>query len=330
MRTFGDASLIGRSSASSLPSVDSELMSPLVCDLLLGFETQDKLSFETEKAMCTRMRRGVTPVAPCQQRYRDVQGATHEVDRLRGDDFSEICSTEAIERAASPIIEEAMAVPGRAVALLVSGYMLPVDVRVRLFLDMGHNPGFTGMARILGTLLRWLSWPGGGNLILPDDPEIEYRDAILVGLRLVRPLRGRRVHTDLHAVRSHRMGRKARGALCGGRRLANAAGVSRGGSLRILPAGLAFPAGRGIRLDHDFAGGETVVIDYQGETLLINDVDTRDCVALASDFFALEPGDCIVSTSNCTHPVSSPRSTSVASTPRRSRTCSTRSRDART
>ena len=28
---------------------------------------------------------------------------------------------------------------------------------------------------------RWLSWPGGGNLILPDDPEVEYRDVILVG-----------------------------------------------------------------------------------------------------------------------------------------------------
>ena len=36
-------------------------------------------------------------------------------------------------------------------------------------------------ARMRGTLRRWLSWPGGGNLILPDDPEVEYRDAILVG-----------------------------------------------------------------------------------------------------------------------------------------------------
>ena len=59
--------------------------------------------------------------------------------------------------------------PGRAGALLVSGYMPPVDVRVRLFMDMGYNPGFTGMARMRGTLRRWLSWPGGGNLILPDD-----------------------------------------------------------------------------------------------------------------------------------------------------------------
>ncbi|HJG41099.1 hypothetical protein [Bifidobacterium pullorum] len=38
-----------------------------------------------------------------------------------GNDFSEICSAEVIERAASPIVAEAMAVPGRAGALLVSG-----------------------------------------------------------------------------------------------------------------------------------------------------------------------------------------------------------------
>ena len=60
-------------------------------------------------------------------------------------------------------------------------------------------------------------------------------------------------------------------------------------------------AGKGIRVDYDFTGGEAVVIDCQGETVLINDVDSRDCVALASDFFALEPGECIVSTSNCTY-----------------------------
>ena len=46
---------------------------------------------------------------------------------------------------------------------------------------MGYNPGFTGMAQMRGKVRRWLSWPGGGSLVLPDDPEIEYRDAMLVG-----------------------------------------------------------------------------------------------------------------------------------------------------
>lgn len=98
-----------------------------------------------------------------------------------GNDFSEICSAEVVERAANPIVAEAMAVPGRAGALLVSGYIPPVDVRVRLFMDMGYNPGFTGMAQMRGKVRRWLSWPGGGSLVLPDDPEVEYRDAMLVG-----------------------------------------------------------------------------------------------------------------------------------------------------
>lgn len=59
--------------------------------------------------------------------------------------------------------------------------MPSVDVRVRLFMDMGYNPGFTGMARMRTQMRQWLSWPGSGNLILPDDPEIEYLDVLLVG-----------------------------------------------------------------------------------------------------------------------------------------------------
>ena len=60
-------------------------------------------------------------------------------------------------------------------------------------------------------------------------------------------------------------------------------------------------AGKGIRVDYGFSGGEAVVIDCQGETVLIDDADARDCVALASDFFALEPGGCVVSTVGCTY-----------------------------
>ena len=60
-------------------------------------------------------------------------------------------------------------------------------------------------------------------------------------------------------------------------------------------------AGKGIRVEDDFAGSEAVVIDCQGETVLIDDADARDYVALASDFFALDPGEAILSTSNCTY-----------------------------
>lgn len=222
-----------------------------------------------------------------------------------GNDFSETCSAEVIERAANPIVAEAMAVPGRAGALLVSGYIPPVDVRVRLFMDMGYNPGFTGMAQMRGKVRRWLSWPGGGCLVLPDDPEIEYRDAMLVGASDWSNLfeAGECTLTftlfDPIGWGAERVERTSRFEVGGDwPTLPEFRVVASAGSyLQVsLPS-----AGKGIRVDYDFAGGEAVVIDCRGETVLINDVDARDCVALASDFFALEPGDCIVSTSNCTY-----------------------------
>lgn len=222
-----------------------------------------------------------------------------------GNDFSEICSAEVIERAANPIIAEAMAVPGRAGALLVSGYIPPVDVRVRLFMDMGYNPGFTGMAQMRGKVRRWLSWPGGGSLVLPDDPEIEYRDAMLVGASDWSNLfeAGECTLTftlfDPIGWGAERVERTSRFEVGGDwPTLPEFRVVAAAGSyLQVsLPS-----AGRGIRVDYDFAGGEAVVIDCQGETVLIDDADARGCVALASDFFALEPGDAIVSTSNCTY-----------------------------
>ncbi len=222
-----------------------------------------------------------------------------------GNDFSEICSAEVIERAANPIIAEVMAVPGRAGALLVSGYIPPVDVRVRLFMDMGYNPGFSGMAQMRGKVRRWLSWPGGGSLILPDDPEVEYRDAMLVGASDWSNLfeAGECTLTftlfDPIGWGAERVERTSRFEVGGDwPTLPEFRVVASAGSyLQVsLPS-----AGKGIRVEYDFAGGEAVVIDCQGETVLINDADARDCVALASDFFALEPGDAIVSTVGCTY-----------------------------
>ncbi len=220
-----------------------------------------------------------------------------------GNDFSEICSAEVVGRSANPIVAEAMAVPGRAGALLVSGYVPPVDVQVRLFMDAGYNPGFTGMARMRGTLRRWLICPGGGSLVLPDDPEVEYRDAVLVGasgwsnlfeagectltFTLFDPIgwgAGRVERTERFAV--------------GGNwptlpefRVVAAAGSC----LQVsLPS-----SGKGIRVEHDFAGGEAVVIDCADEAVEIDGTDARACVALASDFFELEPGEAALATAGC-------------------------------
>lgn len=222
-----------------------------------------------------------------------------------GNDFSEVCSAEVIERAANPLVAEAMAVPGRAGALLVSSYIPPVDVRVRLFMDMGYNPGFTGMARMRATLRRWLSRPRGGSLVLPDDPEVEYRDAILVGAGDWSNL-FQAGECELTFTLFDPIG-------WGARRVERTSRFTVGGNWPTLPEfrvvaatgpylQVSLPsAGKGIRVDYDFAGGEAVVIDCQGEGVLVGGADARDCVALGSDFFALEPGEAVVSTSSCTY-----------------------------
>jgi len=56
-----------------------------------------------------------------------------------------------------------------------------------------------------------------------------------------------------------------------------------------------------VELDYNFSGGEAVVVDCAEERVYINDADARDCVALGSDFFPLEPGECSLSFSGVTY-----------------------------
>ena len=220
-------------------------------------------------------------------------------------DFSDFCSAEVVERSANPIIAEYMAVPGRAGALLVSCYIPPVDVTVRLYLDPGYRPGPGGMAQLRAKRRSWLCWPGGGNLILPDDPEIEYVDAMLVGAGNWSDLfeSGKCELTftlfDPIGYGMERVERTTSFNVDGTWptlpeiRLVAAAGSY----LQVtLPS-----AGKGIRIEYDFVGGEAVVIDCAGETVEIDGADARDTVALASDFFSLDPGDVAISVSGCSY-----------------------------
>lgn len=222
-----------------------------------------------------------------------------------GNDFADVCSAEVVRRSANPIIAEYMRVPGRAGALLTSGYIPPVDVTVRLFMDMGYNPGFSHMAQMRSEVRRWLAWPGGGSLVLPEDPEVEYRDAVLVEASSWSDL-FEAGECELTFTLFDPIG-------WGAERVERTTSFEVGGNWPTLPEFrvvaaqgsyllVALPsAGKGIRVEYGFAGGEAVVIDCQGETVEIDGADARDCVDLASDFFGLEPGNAQIAVTGCSY-----------------------------
>ena len=222
-----------------------------------------------------------------------------------GNDFSPICSAQVIDASATPLAVDAVEVPGRAGAEVVSTYVPPVDVRVKLFLDPGFEPGPVELAEMRHLMRAWLCVPGGGTLVLPDDPGREYRDALLIAASAWSQLfeSGEcEVTFTLFDPISY-----------GVERVEREASFEVGGTWETLPEfrlvaspGSALqvsnPAtGDLLCIEYGFAGGEAVVIDCAGERADIDGADARDCVTLGSDFFALQPGSCMLAFSGCSY-----------------------------
>ena len=212
-----------------------------------------------------------------------------------------------IEKVALPVVPDTMAVPGRAGALLVSGRIPPRLVQVRLFMDARFRPGTNGLADIRHRVYSALCSTAGGTLQLPDEPELEYRDAVCTDAgawsSLFEDGQGEVVFTLLDPVAYGRARSEAGAAF----------GV--GGSWPTWPtfeltaaAGSAAQVGCGdvfVRVEYAFAGGEIVRIDCETEGVAIDGADARADVTLASDFFPLSPGSCELSFTGCsTHAAS--------------------------
>lgn len=224
-----------------------------------------------------------------------------------GVDLSEWCSAEVVEKAALPVVPDTMAVPGRAGALLVSGRIPPRLVRVRLYMDAGFKPGTNGLADIRHRVYAALCSTAGGMLRLPDEPELEYRDAVCADAgswsSLFEDGEGEVVFTLLDPV------------AYGRERTETGTAFEVCGSWPTWPtfelvasAGSAVQVGCGdaiVRVEHAFSGGEVVRIDCEGEGVTIDGVDARADVTLASDFFSLSPGSCELGFTGCsTHTTS--------------------------
>lgn len=230
-----------------------------------------------------------------------MSGAAGRSIAFAGHDFAPFCSAVVTARAANPIVAEAISVPGRAGALLVSGRVPPVDVSVRLYLDAGYRPDIAEAAELRARLRSWLTAPHGGTLVLPDDPEVEYRDAMLVGAS---------GWSDLFEAGSCELTFTLFDPVgYGAERVERAERFEVGGTWPTLPAfelvaaagssvGVSHPSsGRAVRVERAFAGGEAVVIDCADESVAVDGSDARADVALGSDFFSLSPGEAVLSAS---------------------------------
>ncbi|NHM15799.1 phage tail protein [Eggerthellaceae bacterium zg-887] len=218
-----------------------------------------------------------------------------------GVDLSDACSAEVVEKVALPVVPDAMVVPGRAGALLVSGRVPPRLVRVRLFMDAGYRPGTNGLADMRHRVYSALCSTAGGTLRLPDEPELEYHDVACTDAgawsSLFEDGAGEVVFTLYDPV-AYGM---ARSEQC--------ASFEVGGSWPTWPTfelvaavGSAVQVGCGsafVRVEHAFTGGEVVRIDCEGEGVTVNGADARADVALSSDFFSLASGNVTLAFSGC-------------------------------
>ena len=218
-----------------------------------------------------------------------------------GVDLSEWCCAEVVEKVALPVVPDTMVVPGRAGALLVSGRIPPRLARVRLFMDAGFKPGTNGLADIRHRVYSALCSTAGGALRLPDEPELEYRDAVCTDAgswsSLFEDVEGEVVFALLDPVANGR------------ERTETGTSSEVGGSWPTWPtfelvasSGSAIQVGNGgelVRIERAFSGGEVVRIDCETEGVTIDGIDARAYVTLASDFFSLSPGSCELSFTGC-------------------------------
>ena len=220
-----------------------------------------------------------------------------------GVDFSRYCSAVVVSRGVHALSADSLVVPGRAGALPLPAHVPPEDVAVRLMLDCGYAPGSSQLSQIRHEVRSWLCKPGCATLVLPDDPELEYRDALLTDAAS---------WTDLFETGECEVAFTLFDPVAYGmERVERTRHFGVGGTWTTLPViSMTASAGASVQVSNvgvqksvlvekAFEGGEVVVIDCEAESVKVDDVDTRNKVALGSDFFALEPGACELAFAGC-------------------------------
>ena len=214
--------------------------------------------------------------------------------RYCGVDFSAWCSAEVVEGCGHAVEPRTVAVPGRAGAVLLGGEVPPKVLRVRLYWDTLLGLDAAARAKARHEVYAGLLSVGGGELVVPGDPEMTYRDAVCTACG---------AWSSLFADGFADVEFTCYDPVAYGSQLATeTAAFEVGGTWPTWPVvsvvaavGSAVEVADGdsgayVLVEQAFVGGEKVVIDFQAETCLVDGVDASASVSIASEFFALAPG----------------------------------------
>lgn len=219
-----------------------------------------------------------------------------------GHDFSPSTTAEILEpaQAVKPVT---LATPGRAGLLITGGTVQPRKIVVRLFLDAGYKAGATSLSALRHGLYAWIAAPLGGELVLPSDPELTYRDAVCTGVAN---------WDSLFEDGSCELEFTCYDPIAYGNEnttVDTSFEVSGTWNTWLVVDCTAVASslvsveetysGRFVTVRRDFSGGEHVHMDFERERVTVNGSDAAIDLDLDSDFFALEPGWVELSFSGC-------------------------------
>ena len=219
-----------------------------------------------------------------------------------GRDFSPYVQAELVEPAAHVLEPRAFPVSGRPGAVLLGSELPPREVRLRLHLDAGSQMTGLELSRLRALLRAWLCVPGGGDLALPGEGALTWRDAVVTGVSDWDTLfEGGSCAVDFTCYDPVAYG-AARS--CAGTELEVL------GTWPTLPAvtltaaagsavKVADDAGRYVLVERDLSAGDEVAMDFASESVTVGGEDASADVGVGSTFFSLAPGAHVLTFSGC-------------------------------
>lgn len=219
-----------------------------------------------------------------------------------GRDFSPYVQAELVEPAAHVLEPRAFPVPGRPGALLMGCELPPREVRLRLHLDAGSQMTALELSRLRALLRAWLCVPGGGDLAVPGEGLLTWRDAVVTGA------------SDWDSL--FEGGSCAVDFTCYDPVAYGAARSCTGTELEVLGTWPTLPvvrltatagsavkvaddAGRFVLVERDLTAGDEVVMDFASESVTVDGEDASADVGVESTFFSLSPGAHVLTFSGC-------------------------------